>query len=48
MPCLPAFLPRNLQTFATEIEEQRKRIRALEVAVAERRLLEEQRLMKIA
>jgi hypothetical protein len=48
MPSLPPFLPRNLQTLATEIEEQRDRVRALEAAVAERRLLEEQRLMKIA
>jgi hypothetical protein len=48
MPSLPPFLPRNLQTLATEIEEQRERIQALEAAVAERRLLEEQRLIKIA
>lgn len=52
MPSLPPFRPRNLQTLATEIEEQRQRIRALEVAVAERRLerrrLEELRLRKIA
>jgi hypothetical protein len=39
MPSLPPFLPRNLQTLATEIEEQRERIQALEAAVAERRLL---------
>jgi hypothetical protein len=51
MPSLPPFRPRNLQTLATEIEEQREKIRALEAAVAERKVqsrrLEEQRLTEI-
>lgn len=52
MPSLPPFRPRDLQTLATEIKEQRERTRALEVAVVERRLesrrLKELRLTKIA
>ena len=48
MPSLPLFRPRSLQTLAAEIEEQRERVRGLEVAAAERRRLEEQRLAKIA
>ena len=35
---LPPFRPRIVQTLATEIKEEKEKIRALEAAVAERRL----------
>jgi hypothetical protein len=48
MYSLPLFPPRDPQTIAKEIEEQRERVRAFGAAAAERRrLLEEQRLMRI-
>ena len=40
--------PRNWQRLATEIEQQRERVRALELAVAERKRLEQQRLIRLA
>ena len=40
--------PRNQQRLATKIEQQRERVRALELAVAKRKQLEQQRLIRLA